>query len=128
MPDIPLWYYPVGLLAGLLALILGIIVVRLTATFDINKWLQSRTERREKQVEKLCTHTDIEFLEDGRIYVTSRMHSPPMTIEWICSGCGFHTPDSDFPQKAQQHWARYPRAWLKREKKRMCLAEKLGWV
>ena len=120
----PFWYYPIGLLI----LTLSIIAVRLTAKFDVNKWLQSRAERREKQVEQLCTHTDIEWFPDGRIHVTSRMNSPPMTIEWICGGCGFHIGDQDFPQKAMQHWARYPREWLKRESKRQRIAEKLGWV
>ncbi len=95
MPDIPIWYYPIGLLI----LTLSIIAVRVTAKFDINKWSQSKAERREKQITQLCTHTDIEWLSDGRIYVTSRMNSPPMTIEWICRGCGFHTGDQDSRKK-----------------------------
>lgn len=124
MPDIPIWYYPIGLLM----FTLSIIAVRVTAKFDINKWSQSKAERREKQLMQLCTHADIEWLNDGRLYVTSRMHKPPMTIEWICGGCGFHTPERGFPQKAIDHWGRYPREWLKREQKRHRIAEKMGWV
>ena len=128
MPDVPIWYYPIGLLMFVLTLMFGTMVWKLTATFDINKWLQSKTERRERQIRQLCTHTDIEWLDDGRLHVTSRMHSPPMTIEWICGGCGFHTPEQGFPQAAIQHWGRYPDEWLKREKKRHSIAKKLGWV
>ena len=69
MPDIPIWYYPIGLLV----LTLSIIAVRLTAKFDINKWFQSKAERRENQIERLCTHTDVEWLSDERIQVNSRM-------------------------------------------------------
>lgn len=60
MPDIPVWYYPIGLLM----LTVSIIAVRLTAKFDVNKWLQSKDERRAKQVERLCTHTDMEWFHD----------------------------------------------------------------
>ena len=100
MPDIPIWYYPIALLL----VTLSIIAVRITAKFDFNKWSQHRHERRAEQVNRLCTHTDVERLSSGQFYVSSRMVSPPGTILWTCSGCGFTTGDQGFAETACNYW------------------------
>ena len=111
-----------------LAIVVAIVAVRFSFTFNVNQWLEARRKRQLEQLRNLCTHAEMEQLPDGRISVESRFTSPAGTRLWICNRCQMTTHDQRIANMSVQMWASNPAGWVKQEKRFNKLASKLGLI
>jgi hypothetical protein len=74
------------ILLTIIAVAVSIIAIKITFSFDINKYLESRKEDIKKQLMNHCTHLSLEDI-DGQIQIQSAFISPYGTTQWICQKC-----------------------------------------
>ena len=97
--------------------------------FDVNKWLADRAHSKMDKLLALCTHCSLEWKsEEDAFYVESFFHTTFGTTAWQCRRCGTVVTDGRYPGEAQLYWAKHPQEWLKREKKFVKQARKVGIV
>ena len=104
-------------LGAALALVVAAIGIKFAFTFDLNRYLEGRQERRGKRLKVLCPHTELRVLESGEIRVESRFYKPSMTLNCVCSQCGIVVPDAKSAARIAQDWASNPAGWIKAEER-----------
>lgn len=98
-------------------LIIAIIAIKIVISFDINKWLDQRNERKKEKVRHLCPHATIDVLCKNNARIRSLMTSPPGTFMWVCSRCGAQTHDGGLAQRIVSHYSENPKMLLDDEDK-----------
>ncbi len=108
------WQWTLFVLASLL----GIFLVRLTVSFDLNLFLADRRLRGVAQMQNACTHLLIESVGDGKLRVSSCFFSPPGTTAYHCRRCQAvsYNPERDFSGRDNYYTAHID-DYLKAEKK-----------
>jgi hypothetical protein len=75
------------LIVLILVLVISVIAVRLTVTFDINKYQEERKKNNLTKLRNACTHHRV--IKEGKQYgLQSLFISPPGTLQWQCQQCG----------------------------------------
>lgn len=85
--DISAVFYVLG---GIVVAVLGILAIRVVASFDVNKWLERKDNKMVVRLQNACPHTHVEFVEaDGgmQFLVKSFFESPVGTLDWVCAQC-----------------------------------------
>lgn len=68
-----------------IALVVAILAIRITATINVTELLKHRRERQLQSLQALCPHVSIEIdAAAERITIQGLAISPPGTIEWFC--------------------------------------------
>ena len=116
----------VGLAAGALLLLAGIVAFKVKVSFDVNEWLRDRRQNQMNQLKNVCPHCTINKFEDGRIEVESLMFSPSGTVSYMCGRCGLTTPDREFPERNFGVWVADLGGLAKKENEFLERAKKLG--
>ena len=132
LDNIGLW----ELAIAFLIIIIGIILIRVTVSFDINKWQKARQEKRKIKMMNTCPHCQIMNVshKNGKIsfQMESFFVSPPGTMAWICQQCNCTVYDKDYPNKNRMYWLdrckESPKALAKQQEKFLKLARKQGIV
>ncbi len=71
----------------ILVLVFSAIAVKLTITFDLNKFLTDRKKSKLNKLRNACTHHNV--VKEGDEYgLQSLFVSPPGTLQWQCQQCG----------------------------------------
>jgi hypothetical protein len=109
--------------------ILGIFLVRLTITLDLNSLLRDRRQKRIAQLQNACTHLLIENLGEGKLRVTDCFYSPPGTLLVKCSRCQLtsYDPQRDYPGRADFFTSNID-TYLQSEKEFSRLLKKFGYT
>ena len=97
-------------------ILVGIVVVRFAISFDVNAWLQERSNRRRDSLELLCPHTEIWMNERNELIAKSYFQSPSGTLDWICSKCQFRTQNQELPDELVRYYAHNPKIYSKKLK------------
>lgn len=97
--------------------LIAIVVGAIAITFNLNKYLEWRRERREESLKALCPHTIVRPLESGQFLVESLFNSPPGTLSWHCNQCGLVVLDENLPQKFVSQWSANPVGWIEADKR-----------
>lgn len=72
---------------GVVALL---VAIKAGLSLDLNKWLERREKCARVRLQNYCTHAIPDL--QGEALVSSFV-SPPATIIWACSKCGYTTDD-----------------------------------
>lgn len=113
----------------ILTFIFGIVVVKFTVSFDLNKYLESRKETIRKKLMNACPHVELTPYGKKQIAVKCLFVSPPGTIQWQCQRCGIvrYLNDEDVKQ-LETYYVNNIREYNMKTKKFQKLLKKGGMV
>ena len=106
------------------AAIMGVITIRGTISFDVNKWLSDRREQKKENIRALCPHARPEMKKE-KLFVIGTFVSPSGTEAWQCQACGSITYDDTEVNRNTKYWASNPEKFVERIKKINELTKKL---
>ena len=112
-------------IALIFAILFGVVVLRVTLSFDLNRWLETRRTHQEERLKALCPHSYISLTANDDIVIRSHFSSPVGTVYSMCNQCGLWVLDSSLPKRILQEWATNPEGLVERQKKFHKLARKL---
>ena len=99
-----------------LGLIVTAFALKMVISFDFNKYLERRDNKKKERLRLLCPHADAEFVE-GEPVVKSTMVSPSGTLRWVCQRCGSSTDDPGLVKDIVEAYAKDPKMFLENSKK-----------
>ena len=105
--------------------VVGAIAVKITLSFDLNKWLESRRARKQAKLLVICPHNYRAITNHDEISIQSHFNSPRGTFSYMCNQCGFWTSDESVPERLISIWANDLEGLAKRQKQFERLARKL---
>lgn len=111
-----------------LVLIGGIVAVRLSFSFDINKYMDSKQEKLKAKAQNACTHFEFVRNNNGDVEARSFFVSPPGTLNYICQTCTvirLHL-DTEVQQREIEYYAKNINEYNKMKKKFQKLLKKAG--
>lgn len=79
------------LLALIAAAVAAIVVIRLSVTFDLNRFMEGRRSTYAQKLKNACVHFEFIVRSSGQIQVHPFWVSPPGTIAHYCQRCGAET-------------------------------------
>jgi hypothetical protein len=117
------------IIVGILTVVFGFVAVRISLSFDLNKYLESRRGSYTQKLRNACTHVRLEPVNDGQIQARSLFISPPGTMQWQCQRCGTlrYQQDGEF-EKEVQYYLDNIDDYHKKNKKFAKLLKKSGQV
>ena len=96
-------------------IIVSAIAIRFTFKFDLNRFLEHRRKIKIDQLQNICPHCKIEFVDKNKIKVESYFHSPSGTSQWICKRCKCIVPSEEDANRMAENYAKDPDKFLKNE-------------
>lgn len=112
---------------GLLVIIGGAIAIKVTFSFDVNKYLKDRQEKYHSKCKNACVH--FEFVPNGdQIEVHSFFVSPSGILNYICQRCGLvrmHL-DQDSIQRTVDYYSKNIKEYNNQNKRFRKLLKKAG--
>jgi uncharacterized C2H2 Zn-finger protein len=108
------------------AITASIIAVKITLSFDFNKYLDRKDKKIVQKLKNACTHMEMTPLNNNQFEFRSLFESPPGTHQWQCQRCGLiRNHDNDYEKRAE-YYANNPDEYIKRNKKFEKLLKKNG--
>lgn len=116
------------LLVGL-SLAAGIVALRFSVSFDLNRYFEDQRKKRQRRAQSLCPHMDIlsfgkDETGDIALEVQSTYTSPPGTVQWQCDMCGDVTHEQMVHANTRR-WNQDPEALVERVNQFRKAAEKI---
>jgi len=98
---------------------LSIIAVRISFTFDINKYLESKRKIAENKAKNACTHLFPLYKDNKIAWLKSAFISPVWTTNWVCQKCGMirYDIDDDYEKLKIKYYFSHNKEYMKKEKK-----------
>ncbi len=118
-----------NILSIIITIAILIVAIKITFTFDINKYLESRKKDLENKIKNYCPHAYVISVEGG-VKVQSAFISPSGTTNYICERCQLVTYHIDEMTERQrvQSFAKDLKEYNKQEKKFQKLLRKAGYI
>lgn len=93
------------LIVGILTFVFGFVAIKISLTFDLNKYLEDRRKSYIPKLQNACPHVNLTSIGDGQIEVTSHFISPPGTMQWQCQRCKLvkYTQESEIRRDAEYY-------------------------
>ena len=93
------------LVALICTVVAGLITIRISFKFDINRFLEDRRKVNQQKLVNVCSHLAIKPLGGKNFKAVSLFTSPPGTHLWQCQRCGLirHQADADYMERAQYY-------------------------
>lgn len=120
----------VQLIVALVVFFGGIIAVKITFNFDINKYLEARQKSFKAKCQNACLHFEFIKNSENQIEARSFFVSPSGTLNHICQKCGLvrlHIDRDEFERQCRYYLENF-KAYEKRNKKFNKLLKKAGQV
>lgn len=113
-----------------IALVVAILAIRITATINVTELLKHRRERQLQSLQALCPHVSIEIDATAeRIAIQRLAISPPGTIEWFCERCLAPFPGGQSQANSNtRYWTQHPKQLVARQKKFLKRAKRQGFM
>ena len=117
---------------GVVLLTFSAIAIKITFSFDLNKYLERKDKKLDRKIKNACTHLHMELMgeEDGKPLFRSQslFESPAGSLQWQCQRCGLiRNHDNDYEKRAE-YYAKNPDEYIKMNKKFQKLARKSGAI
>ena len=113
----------------LITIVGGIIALRVSMNFDINRWMEQKRRNQEERLPYLCTHVRMSPQPEGTLSVQSLFISPYGTTQYTCSRCGFWVIEAGTAHRiSAEYWSDPAKRheYIKREKAFEKAVKKLG--
>lgn len=112
------------LLLLIILAILGTIAIRITFSFDLNRYMEDKRKRNLSKLKNACTHHQIIQGKD-QYAVQPLFISPPGTLQWQCQRCGAikYFADGEL-ERMSEYYANNPEEYIKQEKRFKKLVKK----
>lgn len=112
-----------------LSLAAGIVALRFSVSFDLNRYFEDQRKKRQRRAQSLCPHMDIlsfgkDETGDIALEVQSTYTSPPGTVQWQCDMCGDVTHEQMVHANTRR-WNQDPEALVERVNQFRKAAEKI---
>jgi len=109
--------------------IIGVITIRFSFTFDINKSKEAKQSSYRQKIMNACPHVKVISNENGEYGLQSTYISPPGTMQWQCQRCGHATykQDNEFEVRVQ-YYVDHIDDFNKQNKKFKKLLKKAGMI
>lgn len=116
------------LIVLVITIVIGTIAVRISLSFDINKYQENKHNKQLNKLKNICTHHSLVSLGDSH-GMQSLLVSPPGTLQWQCQRCGGakYFVDGEIEQMTE-YYANNIDEYQKREKRFRKLAKKMNLV
>lgn len=114
------------LIGVIIALVFGVIVVRISLTFDINKFLERRDKKLSQRLKNACTHLEMSPTGDGQFQVQSLFESPSGTLQWQCQRCGLIKNHNNDYKTSAEYYAKNPEKYIEKNREFQKLLKKSG--
>ncbi len=113
----------------LILAIIGTVVVKVTFSFDLNRYLESRQKSYIAKLRNACTHLEFFRNNEGQAGFRSFFISPSGTLQWQCQQCGLwkHLGDNEVNRQAD-YYSTHPKEFMKQNKKFYKLLKKSGHI
>lgn len=113
-----------------LIVLLGVIVVKVTITFDWNKYLEVRQNNFYNKLQNTCLHIELSTNKNGDPMVKGLFESPYGTTQWQCNKCKLikNNVDQNEINKIGQYYLNNIKEYQKRNKKFIKLLKSAGMV
>ena len=109
-----------------LSLLAGIVALRFTVSFDLNRYFEGQREKRQRRARALCPHAEIVPLgaEDPDVGVRITYIKPSGTTQWECQICGDVTYEP-MVRDCASRWEQDPEALVEQLKKFKAATDKI---
>lgn len=104
----------------------SIVAIKITFSFDFNKFLERKDKRLQGKVQNICPHVEIKQERDDRLSIQSLFESPPGTLQWQCRKCGLIRNHNTDYEKEYEYWGNHMDEYISRLKKFQKLLKKGG--
>jgi hypothetical protein len=108
----------------IVVIVVSIIAIRISLSFDINRFLENRRKIKINQLKNVCPHLNID-LNGKKLIIESYFSSPAGTIQWVCSQCGLVVNSEEDVKRLQQPFLKNPNLYIEQKKKFDKLAKNL---
>jgi len=113
----------------IIAFFVWIIAVKITFTFDINKYFESRKQNINSKIKNSCTHVKV-FEIDWKKWFQSTFVSPSWTLSYYCKKCQLvkNVMDEREEERRLKYYSDNTDEYIKAEKKFEKLLKKGGYI
>jgi hypothetical protein len=118
-----------NILLTIIAIAISVIAIKVTFTFDINKYLESRKVDVRNKIKNYCTHMYVKDI-NWEVGIQSAFVSPSWTLNHICQKCWLvlHHLDYSDEQQRMEELIQNPKEFRKQSKKFEKLLKKGGYL
>ena len=106
----------------------SIIAVRVTLSFDFNKYLERQDDKNVQKLKNACSHLEMTPLKNRQFQFKSLFESPPGTQRWQCQRCGLIRNHNNDYKERTQYFADHPDKFLEQRKKFQKLLKESGML
>lgn len=104
----------------------SVVAIKITFSFDFNKFLERKDKRLQGKVQNTCPHVEVKKEDGDRLSIHSLFESPPGTHQWQCRKCGLIRNHNNDYEKEYAYWGEHLDEYLARMKKFQKLLKKGG--
>ena len=117
------------LIVGIITVAVSFVAIKVSLSFDINKYLDSRSRLHAQKLRNACPHVQLKLTSDGKVQGQSLYVSPPGDIRWQCQQCGqvTHLLGNEF-QEMVEYYLQNIDEYHKQDKKFTKLLKRSGQI
>lgn len=104
----------------------SVVAIKITFSFDFNKFLERKDQRLNKKVKNTCPHVEIRQEDKEHFSITSLFESPSGTTKWQCQRCGLVRNHNNDYEEVCEYWGNHTDEYIERMKKFEKLLKKGG--
>jgi uncharacterized protein YxeA len=118
----------ITLLFLIITVIGAIMVVKISITFDWNKYLERKDEKLKAKIMNACTHLELSVTQNNEVAIKGFFISPSGISHWYCERCGLQKSNDNREEMMElaQYYIKNPKEYVKQEKKFQTLLKKAG--
>lgn len=110
----------------ILAFTASVVAIKITFSFDFNKFLERKDKRLDRKVKNICPHVEIKQEDEEHFSIKSLFESPPGTHRWQCQRCGLVRNHNDNYAEALEYWGAHTDEYIERMEEFQKLLKKGG--
>ena len=117
------------IVAAIVVVAAAFIAVKITFSFDINKFIERRDKNNVTKLKNACPHFSLVMLGDNMIEVRSLYYKPAGTLHHFCRQCWLENPlDIEQHERDANYYFKNPLKLVDAQKKFTKLAKRAGKI
>lgn len=116
-------------IAIIFAIAISAIAIKITFSFDVNKYLDRKDKNNLQKLKNACPHFALIMLEGKEFEVRSLFYKPAGTLDHVCRQCGLQTAlDLEQHERQANFYVKNPTELAEDQEKLTKLAKKSGKI